>query len=367
LPRPTDHFSGESAVGTKIELEPKLPTAIRDRWVEGKLVLFLGAGVSAQVGLPLWEKLADWAMKQVLRVQAINYDEYELIARRLLAPRIRLSIAIHLFEKKTGVQLSFDEQLDPDEVRDIRNLEFHRTLLGIRSHCITTNYDRCFDRASIRIPRAESIRDTNETYSSQRLSAREKVGVEGCIAHPWKDIRDVVAESNSDTDELVERVFYKTGVNHPDKLPQLLHLHGHLDDPKRMVLTTKDYLELYSQSRVQDFLESLFRHRTVLFVGYGLADIEILDHVFRKTNVNGRINPTPEHFWLFPVYGFEEPVVDRLQQYYSDHCNVDIRPFSMKEEGHDQLRHVLKAWIDELRDERPTLRSQIGEIEEAFR
>jgi hypothetical protein len=59
-----------------------------------------------------------------------------------------------------------------------------------------------------------------------------------------------------------------------------------------MILTTQDYVRHYAndrlsgdaakENRVLTFLEYLFANRTVLFVGYGLAELEILEYVILK-------------------------------------------------------------------------------------
>ena len=54
-------------------------------------------------------------------------------------------------------------------------------------------------------------------------------------------------------------------------------------------MTTRDYIRRYANDRGSDdpalenrtltFLEALFQNKTVLFVGYGLEDLEILEYV----------------------------------------------------------------------------------------
>lgn len=51
-----------------------------------------------------------------------------------------------------------------------------------------------------------------------------------------------------------------------------MHLHGCIDDPDSMVITTKDYLNHYSGKNIDVFLEHLFSNKTVLFIGYGMAE-----------------------------------------------------------------------------------------------
>ncbi|MBK6864415.1 MAG: SIR2 family protein [Ideonella sp.] len=56
----------------------------------------------------------------------------------------------------------------------------------------------------------------------------------------------------------------------------VIHLHGSYTDPSSMVVSLKDYIEHYAALRVQAFLSAMFKSHTVLFVGYGLAELEVL-------------------------------------------------------------------------------------------
>jgi hypothetical protein len=72
----------------------------------------------------------------------------------------------------------------------------------------------------------------------------------------------------------------------------VIHLHGSLSDPASMVVTTGDYLERYrndggaevgQENKATSFLRSLFKSKTVLFIGYGLDELEILEYIILKS------------------------------------------------------------------------------------
>ena len=67
-----------------------------------------------------------------------------------------------------------------------------------------------------------------------------------------------------------------------DRNGNVVHIHGCVDDPDSMVITTRDYLDHYSTTEVQDFLRYLFEKKTVLFLGYGLEEIEVLEYILRR-------------------------------------------------------------------------------------
>lgn len=67
-----------------------------------------------------------------------------------------------------------------------------------------------------------------------------------------------------------------------DEPGTVVNLHGCSNEPETMIVTTKDYLEHYDHPNVQSFLEWLFRKKVVLFLGYGLEEAEILEHILRR-------------------------------------------------------------------------------------
>ena len=73
---------------------PKIPEGLRLAASEGRLVPFVGAGVSMLAGCPSWDDLADQALKSFVDANILDHGQYEQI--RTLRPRIKLSIAQEL-------------------------------------------------------------------------------------------------------------------------------------------------------------------------------------------------------------------------------------------------------------------------------
>ena len=63
--------------GREIEIkeEPSVPPEILEAASSGKLVLFIGAGVSRIIGCPSWEDLALKQLEDLRKKKAINYHE----------------------------------------------------------------------------------------------------------------------------------------------------------------------------------------------------------------------------------------------------------------------------------------------------
>lgn len=64
--------------GEEIEIkeEPSVPPEIFEAASSGKLVLFIGAGVSRIIGCPSWKKFALQQLKDLREKKTINYHEY---------------------------------------------------------------------------------------------------------------------------------------------------------------------------------------------------------------------------------------------------------------------------------------------------
>ncbi len=83
-----------------------------------------------------------------------------------------------------------------------------------------------------------------------------------------------------------------------------------------MILTTQDYVRHYAndrvagdpqkENRVLTFLDFLFKNKTVLFIGYGLDELEILEYVILKAGrPAGTTNREPRHYILQGFFSHE--------------------------------------------------------------
>jgi SIR2-like domain len=57
-----------------------------------------------------------------------------------------------------------------------------------------------------------------------------------------------------------------------DKNPPVLHLHGEATDPDTIVFSRKDYVKIYDEGDVGEFLQEILRSSRCLFVGFGFSD-----------------------------------------------------------------------------------------------
>lgn len=66
--------------------------------------------------------------------------------------------------------------------------------------------------------------------------------------------------------------------------PFLLKLHGDLEIPSSIVLGYRDYLGLISDARFQTLLDAIFSKFSLLMVGYGLTDLDIVQSLDRTAH-----------------------------------------------------------------------------------
>jgi len=180
----------------------------------GELVLFLGAGISASAGLPLWSGLlsqlaeaAGLTPEERTHLAALNpLDQAALVERRMGGNRAHLAAEI-------GRLLSVHE------------FSVSHALLAALpvTEVVTTNYDTLFERAS------------------------EAAGKRRVAVLPY----DKAAGSDR----------------------WILKLHGCIDRPDDIVLTRADYLRYGARrAALSGVVQALLITRHMLFVGFGLTD-----------------------------------------------------------------------------------------------
>ncbi|GLR95659.1 MULTISPECIES: SIR2 family NAD-dependent protein deacylase [Bradyrhizobium] len=169
---------------------------------------------------------------------------------------MKLSIA-RAVEAEHGLKINYDGLINP--INGYQNNDVgqrvYRSLGKLSRTFVTTNYDAWLDMEIPDVP----------------LSVSEGQSAQDRTFAPRVRRRIVQVEE-----------FTPANLNQPDCV---FHLHGSLSDPSSMVMTTRDYIRRYANDRGTDdpirenrtltFLEALFRNKTVLFVGYGLEDLEM--------------------------------------------------------------------------------------------
>ena len=267
-----------------------LPIQVKQAKESDDLVLFIGAGISKLLDVPLWGEFAEKVLEDLREKKCFDYSDIEQLTG-FLNPRQILSIAKSISETKR-VELKFEKyfekKAEPGSIYD--------TIKDIKCVYVTTNYDGLFPSKN----------------SSER----------------------VYGQSRIDFNLLNEQ-------------GKIIHLHGYKDEPDTMIVTMKDYLKCYSEKKIQDFLKYLFDIKTVVFFGYGLEDIEILEHIFRR----GDMKKTTE-LRRFAVTGFfrsQSPLYKNLYAYYQETFGVRLLGFAKDQKDYKAVEDIIRDWANQMK------------------
>lgn len=293
------------------------PEEITQAGLNGDLVLFVGAGASILLGLPSWEDLASDALAELRKKGFLNYSEVEQL--NTLDAKKQLSIA-YLKAEDNGYKLDLSKYLKCKGEGD----NIYKAINDIGCPCVTTNYDELI------APRFLENPDGSTTpMPVVRISERDK--------------------------------FYAKLLNEPGTV---VHLHGAISKPETMIVTTKEYLEHYDHENVQEFLNELFEKKTVLFLGYGLGEAEILEHILRRGSVK-----TTQDRRRFALQGFflsQRPLYENLHHYYEKSFGVHLLGFVRDHQNYECLESIVKSWVSQIEIRKPPLVNDIDFMDEVL-
>lgn len=294
---------------------------IKDAAKHGELVVFVGAGASMLCGSPDWRGFANQVVGALEKGGVLSFLEAEQL-RGLGDSRRTLSIAMALSKEK-GIAIDFDSILHPAKPTAIGS-ELYELLSSLRPVFVTTNYDKWLEDAG-----------------PEELITEVKVGGE---AEPAKGPGR--RPKYYQREHLSSALLTERGA--------VIHLHGSYTDPSSMVVSLKDYIEHYADPRVQAFLSAMFKNHTVLFVGYGLAELEVLDHIIRSNESLRTGIAEPRHFLLYAHRSTETVQTRFIEHFFRDQCGVCVVPYCIDSKGHQEVVEVFKAWKSELDVRDPT-------------
>ncbi len=284
---------------------PPIPPEILQAAKEFNLVIFVGAGVSRLMGCPSWSELADAALRHLAHKGLISFGDVQQLAS--LDAKKRLTIAYQIYAAESaGERLEIEKLLQPQKSRDSKVYDY---LNGIGCAYVTTNTDTYMDAAPTKARTAEE----NAATEGPEMQPTKP------ICWPWQFKASLLRERGA-----------------------VIHLHGSGAEPKSMIYTETQYLEHYVDPHVTGFLKDMFDHHTVLFIGYGLDEAEILEHVLRKGVQNGM--HTRSRFMLQGFYSHQQRVFNHLHKYYSNTFGVEIIPYDLDGMEYLQLEKILEDW-----------------------
>lgn len=232
--------------------QPIFPQVFLRRLSEKPLIPFIGAGVSKLAGCPDWNEFADNVLRFFIDEKILDYSKIE--QHKTLSPFVKLQFARSL-ENEHKCKVDYKKIL-----KGTSGTEIYKILNKLSLSFVTTNYDTLLDELQL-LPE-ENYSESNQTSS------------------------EIQGKRNS----LFEKQHF---LEAHLKNPTVIHLHGSVNDSSSMILTVSDYLNHYAndrekskdsdkENRVLTFLTDLFNKNTLLFIGYGLEELQILEYILLK-------------------------------------------------------------------------------------
>ncbi len=298
---------------------PKVPEEIIDAVNNQTLAVFIGAGVSRLIGCMGWDQLACNLVNRCFSTKKkdgsglINYKEKETLEQNKDHKKT-ITICYYLL-KESGFETVFYEELEKSLKADedlIKSQNIYDELYRLRGLFITTNADEHFD-------------------------------------NKFESTRIVWSEEDFGPSKIDRTKFY--------------HIHGSIKDKNSLVFTVPQYIKRYKNQTFKKFLKKIFSKFTVLFVGYGMAEFELLDFLITKFESNNKEKEL-KHFILLPFYKGEENILE-FEQYYYNSMGIRVLPYAKDNKGYGQLYDVIKSWISEINQVSGYLYDSYQEIENA--
>lgn len=300
----------------KIGRLPSLPKTILDAVNSGKLAVFIGAGVSRIVGCLGWDQFAQNLVERCFTTkcedgsQCINYKEKDILSASRDHKKT-ITICHYILEKynlKDVFLQELEKALQPNsDLLKAQNI--YDELWGLRGLFITTNADPIFDEKF----KPEQI--VYERFDSSKIGRNK-----------------------------------------------LYHIHGLISHPESLVFTVQKYIERYRDPPFINFLQKIFSEYTLLFIGYGMNEFELLDYIIPK--VSSENKKAINRFILKPFYSGEENILDFEQSYYAP-MGISVIGFEKDIRGYGQLYEVIKYWNKEINQVSIYLYDSFQQLEDA--
>ncbi len=152
----------------------------------------------------------------------------------------------------------------------------------------------------------------------------------------------------------------------------VFHIHGSVLDSSSMVRTTEEYLVRYANHKIAKgpagenafltFLEKIFELKTILFIGYSLSELEVLEYVLQKKGQGTNEEGTEQkHFILQGFFTHEVELAKSLKEYFAK-FGVELIPFSRDENNWGQLANVIEYLALELKIGNPLAVATLQEM-----
>jgi hypothetical protein len=274
-------------------MKPTIPDDLIKHVAQQNSMAFVGAGLSAGLGLPSWPQLIrqmiDWCEGQGIRLPNKSDIEY------LLDEKKDLLAAANALRAKMGDD-KYRQFLAEVFLRsDLESTELHETLAKIPFLAVaTTNYDPLVEDGHRKVHPGEAF-----------------------------DVFTHVDHEQLGTALNAKRYF-------------VLKAHGTIEHPETIILDSKDYSSLFFKSEsYRTFLRAMFLQRTVLFLGFSMTDPELL---FLLKELRAIFDGhTPTHYALMDVSKTRQIELEQFEEEYG----VKIISYIPSDASHPEVKSFL--------------------------
>lgn len=251
----------------------------------GDLVIFAGAGISAGAGLPSWPELTERLIEHA-------------------AARGESPDSLDEVRELAGARKFIDA------------LSALKDLLGGPEFCAFVEHQ--LDDARLQIPpAAEAISSLAEKLHAVLTTNVDRI-LERTLAGRWPTF-------SRPTSDIAQRRGF------------LLKLHGTLHERETWVFTRVDYdRAMYADPQMKGAFSALFHGRTLLFLGYGLADDDF-DQLLSRVRALAGDQP-PRHFAIVPNGG-----IGGYRRKLLESSGVSLITYANQDGSHGELPRLIRA------------------------
>ncbi|MGH1160296.1 SIR2 family protein [Bacillus mycoides] len=317
----------------------------------GKLIIFVGAGMSVHLGLPSWRGFALKYLEEIYKNNKTTFMNFKTKESLKTEDTKKLLSICEYIAKKNLLDKKLTECYESWFKTDRKSVikgRLYDKLYKLNAIYLTTNYDNALDLIAEDYYELSAVNGTEDISESKTPNSVEK-------------------KVYYDINEFSQNIL---------KPQNVIHVHGSINHIPSMVISYSDYINRYAlsnklyseqQKKYAEFMSEIFTRKdyVVLFIGYGLEETEILQFLF-EDQIRGSIHDLTNRYLILPCYSDDFLKISYLSDYYKSHFGVNVLPCNMSEKGYDILEDVIDHLVN-LSKESYEETDQVKELKEGFK
>lgn len=277
----------------------KLPKQLAASIYLGKAVLFIGAGVSVQYGMPTWGKLANQLFDVCKDKGYLSKNKIKQLKNRTYSDMEKVTYACIILDK-------YEQNGGLNEIIKIFKKEPNEII--------------------------NTIVECMKTFNCPILTTNADKGIDNILVNHGYTIFDYF----SDESTLL-------------KPKTIIHVHGSIDDSDRMVFTATQYMDNYHKDGMicKNMQKVFSSNKVFLFLGYGAKEFEFLRQVLEQYGKEGN-----HKYYILREYKDSQKFIYTVEKEHFEKFGFEIIPYSISEHGYRAFIMTLESWKKEIEDYR---------------